>query len=238
MRCLADLLCLLLSLSSTARRRCQQIYTIKLEKVICLGQGGRQAKTRRGRSAINKREFLRSSALAAAASAALPLGRARAGRPVAAGERRNLLILTVDDMDTSLMGYMGNRHGLTPNLDALARRSHVFARNRGAAPICMPSRQAFMSGLVPHRNSPGGFTPMYEGTPTICSILHAAGWYCAASHKTEHMQPETSFPWDDHTDANDRNILDHEVAFRRAAAAAKASSVPAVMAPRSPAISS
>jgi N-sulfoglucosamine sulfohydrolase len=174
---------------------------------------------------MNKRQFLGSSFLAAIASA-LPVGRAKARRAVPAGKRRNLLILTVDDMDVSLMGYMGNTHGLTPHLDALARRSHVFANNRGAAPICMPSREAFMSGLVPHRNSAGGFTPMYEGTPTICSILHAAGWYCAASHKIEHMQPRTSFPWDDQVDGNDRNVLDHEAEFRRAVAAAKAAGRP------------
>lgn len=86
----------------------------------------------------------------------------------------------------------------------------------------MPSRQAFMSGLVPHRNSPGGFTPMYEGTPTICSILHEQGWFCAASHKTEHMQPQSSFPWDYQVDANDRNVLDHDVVFRQAVVKAKA----------------
>lgn len=174
---------------------------------------------------MNKREFLGGTVLAAVASGALAKGRADAA-PARADQRRNLLILTVDDMDPSTMGYMGNKHGLTPNLDKLAARSHVFAHNRGAAPICMPSRQAFMSGLVPHRNSPGGFTPMYEGTPTICSILHEEGWYCAASHKTEHMQPQTSFPWDDHVDANDRNIHDHELAFITAVAAAKAAKRP------------
>lgn len=174
---------------------------------------------------MNKREFLGGTLLAAVASGALPAGQAKAG-PAPVGKRLNLLILTVDDMDPSTMGYMGNKHGLTPNLDKLAARSHVFAHNRGAAPICMPSRQAFMSGLVPHRNSPGGFTPMYEGTPTICSILHHEGWYCAASHKTEHMQPQTSFPWDDHVDANDRNIHDHELAFITAVAAAKAAKRP------------
>lgn len=170
---------------------------------------------------MDKRQFLGTSVVTLAASA-LSLGRAEAQRHAPREKRRNLLILTVDDMDPSAMGYMGNRHGLTPNLDKLAKRSHMFVNNRGAAPICMPSRQAFMSGLVPHRNSPGGFTPMYEGTQTICSILHEQGWFCAASHKTEHMQPQTSFPWDYQVDANDRNVLDHDVAFRQAVAKAKA----------------
>ena|SRR5690242_584294 len=142
---------------------------------------------------MDKRQILGTS-LAALTSSALPLGHAESTPRRPREKRRNLLILTVDDMDPSTMGYMGNRHGLTPNLDKLAKQSHIFVNNRGAAPICMPSRQAFMSGLVPHRNSPGGFTPMYEGTQTICSILHKEGWFCAASHKTEHMQPQSSFP--------------------------------------------
>ncbi|MGN6279420.1 MAG: sulfatase family protein [Sphingomonas sp.] len=174
---------------------------------------------------MDKRQFLGTS-LAALTSSVLPLGHAESTPRQPREKRRNLLILTVDDMDPSTMGYMGNRHGLTPNLDKLAQQSHIFVNNRGAAPICMPSRQAFMSGLVPHRNSPGGFTPMYEGTQTICSILHKEGWFCAASHKTEHMQPQTSFPWDYHVDANDRSVLDHDVAFRQAVAKAKAAGRP------------
>jgi len=177
---------------------------------------------------MNKREFLGSGILAAlATTAGLPEAHAQARkRPPHDGKRPNLLIITVDDLDASLMGYMGSKHGLTPNLDKLAARSHVFARNRGAAPICMPSRQAFMSGLVPHGNSPGGFTPMYIGTQSLCSILHDEGWYCAASHKTEHMQPPASFPWDDQLDGKDRNILDHALEFKRAVAKAKAAGMP------------
>ena len=178
------------------------------------------------RSGMDKRQFLGGTFAAAVASSALARTVGKPARPRPAGDRLNLLILTVDDMDVSVMGYMGSRHGLTPNLDRLAARSHVFAGNRGAAPICMPSRQAFMSGLVPHRNSPGGFTPMYEGTPSICSILHERGWYCAASHKTEHMQPQTSFPWDYHVHSNDRNVFDHQLAFSQAAASAKAAGRP------------
>lgn len=173
------------------------------------------------RDGMNKREFLGGTLAATLAPAAMARGSDRGRSGAIAGKRRNLLILTVDDMDFSVMGYMGNKHGLTPNLDRLAARSHILVNNRGAAPICMPSRQAFMSGLVPHRNSPGGFTPMYKGVQSICSILHKEGWYCAASHKTEHMQPVTSFPWDYRVDSIDRNVLDHQVAFNSAVASAR-----------------
>lgn len=175
---------------------------------------------------MRKREFLSGTFLATLA-AAMPAGAAGAKPQLPRSAKRlNVLILTVDDMDVSMPGYMGNKRGLTPNLDRLAATSHVFANNRAAAPICMPSRQAFMSGLVPHRNSPGGFEPMYEGTPSLCSILTKAGWYSAASHKLEHMQPASSFPWDDTLGGNDRNVLAHAAELKRAVAAAKQRNAP------------
>jgi N-sulfoglucosamine sulfohydrolase len=175
---------------------------------------------------MRKREFLTTSFLATVA-AAMP-AHAEKGKPAlpASAKRMNVLIITCDDMDVSAPGYMGNKHGLTPNLDKLAARSHVFANCRGAAPICMPSREAFMSGLVPHRNGPGGFDPMYEGTPSLCSILTKAGWYSAASHKLEHMQPRSSFPWDDMIGGSDRNVLSHAAELNRATGNAKAKGAP------------
>jgi N-sulfoglucosamine sulfohydrolase len=175
---------------------------------------------------MRKREFLTSSLLATVA-AAVPASGAKAKPALpATAKRMNVLIITCDDMDVSAPGYMGNKHGLTPNLDKLAARSHVFDNCRGAAPICMPSREAFMSGLVPHRNGPGGFDPMYEGTPSLCSILTRAGWYSAASHKLEHMQPRSSFPWDDMIGGSDRNVLSHAAEINRATANAKAKGAP------------
>ncbi|MEP9358528.1 sulfatase [Sphingomonas sp. KR3-1] len=176
---------------------------------------------------MRKREFLGGTFLAAAAAAVMP-AKASTAKPAlpASAKRMNVLIITVDDMDVSMPGYMGNTHGLTPNLDALAKRAHIFANCRGAAPICMPSREAFMSGLVPHRNGPGGFDPMYEGTPSLCSILTQAGWYSAASHKLEHMQPRSSFPWDDMIGGSDRNVLSHAAEVHRAVGNAKAKGAP------------
>ena len=173
---------------------------------------------------MNKRDFLSGTVMTTLA-AAMP-AQAAPRQASGGGRRVNVLLITADDMDVSMPGYMGNRHGLTPHLDALARRSHIFTNNRGAAPICQPSRQAFMSGLVPHRNGAGGFTPMYEGTASLCSILSKAGWYTAASHKLDHMQPRSSFPWNDELGGNDRNVLAHAAELNRAVAAAKSAAAP------------
>ena len=161
-------------------------------------------------ASFDKRDVLKAGV--AGMAAALVPGGARAKNYHMPVDRRgapNLLLITADDIDWSALGFMTGRKGLTPNLDRLAARSHVFEQVRTVAPICMPSRQAFMSGKLPHRNGGNGFFPMFEGTPTLCSVLDAAGYYCAASHKIGHMQPATSFPWRAAAEGKDRNPLIH-----------------------------
>ena len=40
----------------------------------------------------------------------------------------NIILITVDTARADRMGFLGSKLGLTPNLDALARDSAVFAR--------------------------------------------------------------------------------------------------------------
>lgn len=138
----------------------------------------------------------------------------------------NLLFITADDLDFSIPGFMGGMKGLTPHLDSLASRSHVFTHNRTVAAICMPSRQALMSGLVPHRNGGEGFIPMKKGTQTLASVLKKEGWYTAAIHKIDHMQPVSSFPWDFAISGADRNTAIHSEGFKVALKEAQAQSRP------------
>ena len=152
---------------------------------------------------LRKRDLLKgSAALALFGAVPFRLGAQQPLRPIG---RLNLLFSTSDDLDASLPGFMGGPAGLTPNLDALAARSHRFVNNRTVAPICMPSRQAFMSGLLPHRNGGTGFIPMNEGTPSLTTILKSQGYLTAAIHKVEHMQPASSFPWDYVQSGEDRH---------------------------------
>lgn len=142
---------------------------------------------------MKRREFLKGSTAAAIAVTSMAhVARSAVPDPTKA----NLLFLTVDDMNWSLPGFMGNKLGLTPNLDGLAGRSHRFVNNRTTAPICQPSREAMMTGRVPHRSGGLGFDPINEGVPTLVTTLKSAGYYTAAIHKIEHMQPASCFPWD------------------------------------------
>jgi N-sulfoglucosamine sulfohydrolase len=138
------------------------------------------------------------SLLSALAICALPLH--AAGAP-----KLNLLLITADDMNAESPGWMGSKMGATPTLDKLAHSCHRFINNHVTAPICQPSREAIMTGLVPHHSGALGFNPVKPGTPTLVTALKADGYYTAALNKIKHMQPDSCFPWDDALSGSGKN---------------------------------
>lgn len=113
-----------------------------------------------------------------------------------AEEPFNLLIITADDMNADSSGWMGSKAGATPNLDRVAKDSHRFVHHHVTVPICQPSRSAFMTGRVPHRNGALGFNPIRNDVPTLVEVLAKAGYHTSAVNKIAHMTPRTRFPWD------------------------------------------
>lgn len=81
---------------------------------------------------------------------AAPQGEKEAPPPVA--ERPNILFILVDDMGYGDLSITGNRLVPTPNIDALARDGMMMTQFYTAAPICSPSRAAFMTGRFPARD--------------------------------------------------------------------------------------
>lgn len=99
--------------------------------------------------------------------------------------RPNVLVILVDDLGYSDLGFMGSEIE-TPNLDRLANRSIRFTQCYNSARCC-PSRAALMTGLYPHQAGIGSFVsrqpdpdrgPAYLGrlndrTVTIAEVLSA-----------------------------------------------------------------
>jgi len=112
-----------------------------------------------------------------------------------AAGKQNLLIITADDLNGDSMGWMGSKVGATPNLDKFAAASQRFEQFYVTAPICQPSREAFMTGRVPHRSGALGFDPIRPGVPTLTAVLRSNGWFTAVINKSMHMKPAESFPW-------------------------------------------
>ncbi len=126
--------------------------------------------------------------------------------PAAAADRPlNLLIITADDMNGDSAGYLGNPRKSTPNLDAFAITAHQFHNHHVTAPICQPSRSAFMTGRVPHASGALGFNPVREGTPSLVGLLKAQGYFTGVIDKHVHMQPESVFPWDEKLSGSGKN---------------------------------
>jgi len=164
------------------------------------------------RETIGRRDFVRTMA-AAAVGAAGAAGWAKwtkaaapaAGQAGAFGKKVNLLWVTADDLNGDSMAWAGSPtggegssplKGVTPNLDEFASKAYGFAHCHAAAPICQPSRSAFMTGRVPHRNGALGFNPIRLDVPTMVESMAGAGYFTAGIQKLAHMAPPEKFRWD------------------------------------------
>jgi arylsulfatase len=94
---------------------------------------------------LNRRKFIHTSALAAAATAGLPQpASARPGQ-----SKPNILYLCSDQQHWEAMGFV-DRFFDTPHSDALARESVVFDNAICTTPQCSPSRSSMLTGFYPH----------------------------------------------------------------------------------------
>lgn len=94
--------------------------------------------------------------------------------------RPNILLITTDQQRWDTIGAGGNPHIHTPNLDKLAARGTLFQNAYCNSPVCMPSRQSFMSGQYPWTlNLTANGQEMPEDIPCIQHLLGRAGYHTA-----------------------------------------------------------
>ena len=65
-------------------------------------------------------------------------------------DRPNILIIMADQLKATALGLYGNRDVSTPNLERLAESGILYSRHYVTAPMCVPSRVAFWTGMYPH----------------------------------------------------------------------------------------
>ena len=136
---------------------------------------------------LNRREFI-GTALAASALAATP--------KIIQGEtkRPNILFILADDLGYGDLSCYGRPDYQTPNLDRLAAQGVRFINSYSGAPLCTPTRCAFITGRYPARTRIGLEEPLTEKGelgeranvlglppehPTVASLLKQSGYHSA-----------------------------------------------------------
>ena len=96
----------------------------------------------------------------------------------------NIIYIMADDMGYADLSCYGRKDYQTPNLDKLASQGVKFTNAYAAAPVCTPTRVAFMTGRFPARTPVGlyepitmndsvGLLPAYTSLP---ALLKKAGY--------------------------------------------------------------
>src|SRR5579885_1225980 len=101
-----------------------------------------------------------------------------------AAPRPNVLWICADDHAPYVCGAYGNKQVRTPNLDKLAASGVRFDRAYCNSPVCTASRQSFLTGRYPRSLGVTLLkTALPAGTPTLATMLRAAGYDTAAFGK-------------------------------------------------------
>lgn len=91
--------------------------------------------------------------------------------------KKNIFLFVADQMRADSMAHMGNSAAITPNLDVLAQEGVSFENAYCQNPVCVPSRNSFLTGLYPHVN--GHRTMHYlqrEDEPNILREMKENGY--------------------------------------------------------------
>src|SRR5690242_3927281 len=108
------------------------------------------------------------------------------GLPASRGaERPNILWLIAEDFGNQL-GCCGTREVWTPHLDQLAAQGVRYSRFYTTAPVCSPSRSAFMTGMYQttigahnHRSHRDDGFPLPSGVRVLTEWFRDAGYFTA-----------------------------------------------------------
>ncbi len=102
--------------------------------------------------------------------------------------RPNILFVLSDDHTERDLGVSGNKTVKTPNLDRFAGQAMRFTRMFTAAPQCVPSRTAYLTGRSPVAARMGRFSsPLPRDVKIYPEYLRAAGYYTGVCRRNFHL---------------------------------------------------
>ncbi len=120
-------------------------------------------------------------------------------------QRPNIIYVMADDMGCADLSSFGRTDFTTPNLDAFVQSGMKFNNAYAGAPVCTPTRVAFMTGRYPARNPIGLREPLTgspddvqlglsPSIPTVSSVLKRNGCETALFGKWHLGLGQESFP--------------------------------------------
>src|SRR5438477_12590439 len=111
----------------------------------------------------------------------------------AAAEAPNIIFITVDTTRADRMGFLGNKLGLTPNLDAVARQGVVFEKAFSQAPLTPVSHATIFTGTYPQFHTVTDFGhPLPPLLPSSPEIRQKSGYHTAAFIGSLILEPKAN----------------------------------------------
>src|SRR5512145_1070709 len=94
----------------------------------------------------------------------------------------NVVLVTIDTLRADRVGAYGHTGAHTPVLDRLAREGVLLEDAVVQVPQTRPSHATILTGLQPYEHGlrDNYSRPLAAGTPTLATLLRAAGWDTAA----------------------------------------------------------
>jgi N-sulfoglucosamine sulfohydrolase len=127
----------------------------------------------------------------------------------------NILFILSDDHSRPYLGIYGADWMSTPNLDRFAREGMLFERAFTAAPQCVPSRTALMTGRSPVAARMGRFSsPLPPDIVTAPEVLRTRGYHTGVCGRYFHLDgvispsPATAQTYEKHQMRTWKNRID------------------------------
>lgn len=107
----------------------------------------------------------------------------------------NVVFIILDDMNDNGVNKVENIK--TPNIDQLCKSSVTFSEANCPAPLCMPSRASFFTGIYPHHsgsyangNDPWNKSEVLKHAETLPELFRRNGYYTFGRGKIYHAKME------------------------------------------------
>ncbi|MCM8537889.1 MAG: sulfatase [Lentisphaeraceae bacterium] len=116
-------------------------------------------------------------------------------------EKKNVLLIPIDDLNDWIGVLGGHPQVKTPNIDALAAKGTLFTNAHCQSPVCNPSRASMMTSLYPETSGIYFLSPPIKSSPvsmknTLLTQRYVdEGYYVAGAGKIMHgRENQTHIP--------------------------------------------